>query len=105
MFTPLESLSDRVIDQLPDRNIIFIHTPLCGTCKVARRMLEIVYEMTPNAAIYEVNANFVPDTLQEWRIQSVPALLYMDKPKDTIDVQYAISDVPALLRRVQAFFK
>lgn len=104
MFGVLDSLSEASIEQLPLRNIIFVHTPLCGTCKVARRMLEIVQEMKPGLPIYEVNANLVPETLQAWRIQSIPALLYMDKTSDTIDVQYALRNVTTLVERIDRFF-
>lgn len=104
MFQTLESLAETVIDGLPDRGLIFIHTPLCGTCKVARRMLGIISEIKPSLTIYEVDANFVSQKLHEWKIRSIPALLYMDKPQDTITIQYAMSDVTTLLNRVQTFF-
>ncbi|MDL4839928.1 thioredoxin family protein [Aquibacillus rhizosphaerae] len=57
--------------------ILFIHTPLCGTCHIARKMLVTVEVMKNNLTFYEVNASFFPDFMQEKRIESVPCLLIM----------------------------
>ena len=63
--------------------LIFVHTPLCGTCQVARKMIEVVDAMHRNMqrdgknapVIYECNANLFPNQMQTWRVKSVPALL------------------------------
>lgn len=54
---------------------LFIYTPMCGTCKVAKRMLHIVCEALPQADVYQMNINTAPNVASQWEISSVPALL------------------------------
>lgn len=56
-------------------NLLFVHTPLCGTCAVARKMLAVIESMRPELAIASVNLNLNPGLAQEFRIESVPCLL------------------------------
>ncbi|SDW57318.1 Thioredoxin [Alicyclobacillus hesperidum] len=102
MFTQLISLDDTQLSKLPPQSLVFLHTPLCGTCKVARRMLEVVAALQRDIPIFEVDANFVPDTLQAWQISSVPALVYLAQGK-VASVQYAFSGVAELVERIAHF--
>lgn len=54
---------------------LFVHTPLCGTCKAARRMLEVTRELLPELPVAAANVNLMPDIAQIFRIESVPCLL------------------------------
>ncbi|WP_112181763.1 MULTISPECIES: thioredoxin family protein [Paraliobacillus] len=59
----------------PDK-MIFIYTPFCGTCHLARRILEEIEEASNGAVIfYELNAGLFPEVMQQERIESVPCLL------------------------------
>ncbi|MBB6676193.1 thioredoxin family protein [Cohnella lubricantis] len=58
---------------MPD--LILIHTPLCGTCAVARKMLAVVEAMMPELTIDAANLNFMPGLAEAFRIESVPCLL------------------------------
>lgn len=104
MVQTLESLHPSLVATLPPRAALFLFTPLCGTCKVARRMLDVVAEMRPEFPIFSVDANFVPDRLQAWHIQSVPALVYFRHENADIEVQYAFSDVTSLYTKLSIFF-
>lgn len=53
---------------------IYFYTPLCGTCKIGMRMLDIVLQTDPNITVVQININFVPDLAVEWKIESVPCL-------------------------------
>ncbi|CAH0121163.1 MULTISPECIES: co-chaperone YbbN [unclassified Paenibacillus] len=53
---------------------LYLYTPLCGTCKAAERMLDIVME-TLNTEAMKTNVNFAPRLVAEFRIESVPCLL------------------------------
>jgi thioredoxin 1 len=68
---------------------LFMYTPLCGTCKLAERMLMVIDELVPTLSIKKINLNYVPQIATEWEIQSVPCLLLFKKGK--------------LLKRVFAF--
>lgn len=55
---------------------VFVHTPLCGTCKAARRMLAVAGEIVPELPLVAANLNVMPDLAQTFRIESVPCLLF-----------------------------
>lgn len=54
---------------------LYIHTPFCGTCHLARSMLEKIESVHKQDIFYEMNASFHPDFMQEHKIESVPCLL------------------------------
>jgi thioredoxin-like negative regulator of GroEL len=60
---------------------VFLYTPLCGTCKLAERMLDIIMTMQPTLPLYKSNLNFLPSISQDWKIQSVPCLLIVEAGK------------------------
>ncbi|MDY0408807.1 thioredoxin family protein [Virgibacillus soli] len=58
--------------------LLYIHTPFCGTCHVARSILTQI-ERTHNQDIfYEMNASLYPNFMQENKIESVPCLFIID---------------------------
>ncbi|GMA57662.1 hypothetical protein C7445_10362 [Alicyclobacillus sacchari] len=102
MFTQLISLDDAQLSLLPPQSLLFLHTPLCGTCQVARRMLEVIVAMRSDIPLFEADANFVPATLHAWQIASVPALVYLVHGQVEA-VQYAFSGVAELADRIARF--
>ncbi|OZM55990.1 hypothetical protein CIB95_14180 [Lottiidibacillus patelloidae] len=58
-----------------EKSAIFFHTPLCGTCKVGRRMLEIVEMTLPNMKIASCNINTASEIASAYNIESVPCLI------------------------------
>ncbi|MCE3201319.1 thioredoxin family protein [Paenibacillus sonchi] len=56
--------------------VVFFYTPLCGTCKAARRMLEVAEHLLPEELLIAAgNVNMLPMLVNTYRISSVPALL------------------------------
>lgn len=53
---------------------IFIHTPFCGTCNLARGMLTKMESVHRKNIFYEMNASFFPKFMQEAKVESVPCL-------------------------------
>lgn len=79
--------------------ILFIHTPLCGTCNVARHMLKKMEYVHEKDLFYEMNANFFPEFMQEAKVESVPCLLI--KQDGTIkDKVYAFHSIPNIYHYV-----
>lgn len=76
---------ERSIDEITRRIeskedvIVFIHTPLCGTCKYVSNMLQILEESYEQLTINQLNINQYPDFAQMWQIKSVPCLLVFQK--------------------------
>lgn len=100
----LDELQEDRLSEYGGKYIVFFHTPLCGTCKVARRMLGIVQATMDEIPIYSYNANQAGAIVQNWKIQSVPALAYVENGQ-LVDVQFAFRGVDELYRRIQLFLQ
>jgi len=77
----------------------FLFTPLCGTCKLAERMLEIIITMQPTLPLYKSNINFLPQLSQEWQIQSVPCIIIKEAGKEKRMI-YRMQAVDELYRQL-----
>ncbi|SHG41645.1 thioredoxin family protein [Ornithinibacillus halophilus] len=84
--------------KLKDSNyLLYIHTPFCGTCHVARGMLQQIEDTHKEEIFYEMNASLYPEFMQEHKIESVPCLLV--KNKDEIKEKvYAFQSIPNIYR-------
>ncbi|WP_226035952.1 thioredoxin family protein [Aquibacillus saliphilus] len=82
---------------------IFIQTPLCGTCKVARRMLETIEHLFEDDFFYDMNASLFPEFMIHNQIRSVPCLLVMRNGK-MADSIYAFESVTNIYNYVLKFF-
>lgn len=80
---------------------VFIHTPLCGTCAAARRMLSVTEQLAPDFAFAEANLNQIPDLAQQFQIESVPCLLFK-RADGSWDKLYRFASVVDLAERLQA---
>jgi thioredoxin-like negative regulator of GroEL len=78
---------------------VFLYTPLCGTCKLAERMLEIIMTMQPTMPLYKSNINFLPQVSQEWQIQSIPCVVIAEVGKDKKMI-YRMQAVDELYRQL-----
>lgn len=78
--------------------IVFFHTPLCGTCVAARKMLDVAEKLLPEGMILEADVNFMPEIVQQYQIRSVPALLAVaGTPDDSPQVLYRMGSVQDIL--------
>ncbi|WP_127584498.1 thioredoxin family protein [Paenibacillus koleovorans] len=69
-------LLERITEE--KRLFVFIYTPFCGTCGVARRMLEVLEQMRPNMPLAAANILYMPRLTEQWQITSVPCLLKLE---------------------------
>lgn len=74
---------------------LFVYTPLCGTCQLAGRMLEIVETMLPDLPLYKINLNFSPELGQHWRLRSVPCLVLLEAGQ-AVRIEYKMASVDHL---------
>jgi hypothetical protein len=56
------------------KEAVLLYTPLCGTCKLAERMLDIVQATSAAAPVYKLNINFARTLRERWQVTSVPCL-------------------------------
>ncbi|MEJ8305548.1 thioredoxin family protein [Saccharibacillus sacchari] len=80
------------------RVIVFGHTPFCGTCKAARRMLDVIEQMDREIDIYALDLNFAPEFIRNYQISSTPSLSIFE-PANSGEPRtvYAMHSVPYLL--------
>ena len=53
----------------------YLYTPMCGTCAVASKMMEVIEKVVPNIPIGQANINFLEQLAYDYKIESVPCLL------------------------------
>lgn len=75
-----------------DNYLLYIFTPFCGTCHVARGMLKKIEAMQRQEIFIEMNASFYPDFMQNYQIQSVPCLL-IKKDGEIMEKIYAFKNI------------
>jgi len=64
--------------QTNQASFLYFYTPLCGTCKVASKMLEVVSALDATIQIKSCNINQIPTLAQQLKIKSVPCLLIIE---------------------------
>lgn len=83
--------------------IVFLYTPLCGTCKAARRMLEVAeHLLPPGLLIAEGNVNMLPGLVNKYRISSVPALMVIPADRGSEpQIFYSMGSVERVLEYIR----
>lgn len=64
--------------------------------------MEVVEEMLPAMKIGKINANYFPEHMEQWRVESVPCLLRLNKGRIE-DKVYAFHSVPYMYEYVGKF--
>ncbi|PFP30072.1 thiol reductase thioredoxin [Bacillus sp. AFS073361] len=79
--------------------LVYFYTPMCGTCQVASKMLQVIEELV-KVDMGKMNLNFYSDLAREYEIESVPCLLLVEagEVKETL---YAFHSVPFLLDKIK----
>lgn len=81
--------------------LVYLYTPLCGTCQLASKMLLIIEELV-EIKMGKMNLNYYPDVARDFEIESVPCLLIVQNGtvKETV---YAFHSVPYLLEKIKQY--
>ncbi|MEH7112599.1 thioredoxin family protein [Neobacillus niacini] len=83
--------------------LIYFYTPMCGTCQVASRMLQVIEKLV-DVKIGKMNLNFYPELAEKLEIESVPCLLFIKDGK-VVERVYAFQSVPFLYEKINDYFK
>ncbi|NMO95960.1 thioredoxin family protein [Paenibacillus lemnae] len=87
----------------PTPVIVFLHTPLCGTCGAARKMLNVAEMMLPEGILLESDVNFLPEIVTRFEVRSVPALLAVTgDPGEPYQLLYRMGSVQDILNFVRS---
>ncbi|MBA2875665.1 thiol-disulfide isomerase/thioredoxin [Anoxybacillus caldiproteolyticus] len=79
---------------------VYLYTPMCGTCQLASRMLEIVQELFPDIKFCKSDINYMPERAISWSIESVPCLLIFRNAQLEKKI-YAFHSVPYLYETIK----
>lgn len=85
--------------QKSDHSLLYIYTPMCGTCQVASKMLHVCEQLI-DGDIPQINANYAPELMHLHQIESVPCLL-IQKDGELTEKIYAFQSVPYLLEKIK----
>ncbi|QBP40525.1 thioredoxin family protein [Paenisporosarcina antarctica] len=78
----------------------YLYAPMCGTCQVASKMLEVVEELLPNVQIGQANLNYIEDLAIDQKIESVPCLIIAQNGQIQEKI-YAFQSVPFLYNQLR----
>lgn len=100
-----EIIQDLIINGKDNHaSIFYCYTPLCGTCNLARQMLEQWEQDTPNGTLYSVNLNLNRNIPLKWKIKSVPFVaVFVNGVK--VHEFYAFHSVENVKRQLTPFIK
>ncbi|WOV89218.1 thioredoxin family protein [Sporosarcina oncorhynchi] len=80
-------------------SVFYLYTPMCGTCAVASRMMDVIAAMKPELPIGKADLNYIEDLAVDYTIESVPCLL-IQKDGEITEKIYAFHSVPHLLEKI-----
>lgn len=87
----MQRMTNELLNQ--ERYLLYIHTPFCGTCHLARSMLDQIESVHKTDIFYEMNASLFPEFMQEARVESVPCLLIKEN-NEIKEKVYAFKSIP-----------
>ncbi|OXS77569.1 thioredoxin family protein [Domibacillus enclensis] len=81
---------------------LYLYTPMCGTCQVAGKMLDVIEAMKVEVPIERINLNYHEELSQQFEVESVPCLLLLQEGKLSKKI-YAFQSVPYIYEEIQSF--
>lgn len=84
--------------------VVFFHTPLCGTCRLAERMVHVAETALKGLPVYRCNVNFAPDLVQQYEITSIPCVAVFSGGQ-LADKRYRMQAVDELYRFLKPWAK
>jgi len=77
----------------------YLYTPMCGTCAVASKMMDVIENLLPDLPVGKANINFLENFAMDYQVESVPCLVINDNGK--IEKVYAFQSVPFLYEKLK----
>ncbi|KON86442.1 thioredoxin [Sporosarcina globispora] len=83
--------------------LLYLYTPMCGTCQMAGKMLTVAEQLLPDQEIGKADLNYMPQLAEQWGVESVPCLLIF-KEGNLHQKLYAFRSVPYLLDKIRSIY-
>lgn len=99
-------MEEWTIDEVKDAIInepvvgIYFYTPMCGTCQVTKKILNVVEVLLPHLKIGMYNLNYGRELAEVYQIESVPCLLLVKEGKVQKQI-YAFQSVEYIYEECQ----
>ncbi|MFC7366062.1 MULTISPECIES: thioredoxin family protein [Bhargavaea] len=77
----------------------YLYTPLCGTCQVASKMMDVVEQLLPDVKLGKADLNYHEEVAARYGVESVPCLL-ISKEGQPVEKIYAFRSVPYLYEKL-----
>lgn len=87
----MHQVTDNILEH--EHYLLYIYTPFCGTCALARTMLDKIESVHGETVFTKMNASLNPAFMQENKIESVPCLLIKDD-NEIKEKVYAFKSIP-----------
>ncbi|GEK33812.1 thioredoxin family protein [Kurthia sibirica] len=78
-----------------EKTAFYLYTPMCGTCQVASRMMEVTEQVMTDLPIGKANLNYMEQLAFDYEIESVPCLI-ITQGGEVKEKIYAFQSVPHL---------
>ncbi len=101
----LQEVNENQLQEIWDSNQIAItlaYTPICGTCQVAKRMLEVLSNLLPQVTFLQINLNYYGELAKEYEIMSVPCLM-IHHHGECAEKIYTFNSVPFLYKKITSY--
>lgn len=72
----------QILDKIKDKEnfALYVHSPMCGTCQLAQRMVHIANELDDiSVSIFEANVAEIQGLVRNYHISSIPCLIVWHK--------------------------
>lgn len=89
-----------MIKEQSEKTLFYLYTPICGTCAVASKMMDVLVAMQPSLPIGKADLNYIQDVAIDYEIESVPCLLISRNGVITEKI-YAFHSVTYLLAKIE----
>ncbi|MFT8323512.1 MAG: thioredoxin family protein [Bacillus sp. (in: firmicutes)] len=96
----LEEVEKRLVEEMETGFMLYLYTPLCGTCMVASKMLNVVQAIMKEQQFAKIDLNYAPQLAETYKVESVPCLLIFRQGKLKEKI-YAFQSVPYLVDIIQ----
>ncbi|MBY0096987.1 thioredoxin family protein [Mesobacillus maritimus] len=87
--------------QNKETGLVYFYTPICGTCQMAGKMLEVIAKLFPNMKIGRTDLNYIPALAEQFEVKSVPCLLIIQNGQ-VMETIFAFQSVPYLHEKIKS---
>ncbi|WP_338751020.1 thioredoxin family protein [Bacillus sp. FJAT-52991] len=98
----MQSEQLQTIVEQQEKVAVYAYAPMCGTCQLASKMLDVVEKVGTPYEWVRINLNYYEDFAETYSIESVPCLLIF-KEGQLMEKIYAFQSVPHIYEKLNQY--